>query len=61
MHCGPFGNIAHGNNVARRRHGRVKLGDNVVTEAGFGSDIGMEKFLHIVCRLGSLVPARSSS
>ena len=56
MHCGPFGNIAHGNSSVVADKVAVKLGDIVITEGGFASDLGMEKFLHIVCRLGNLRP-----
>jgi formyltetrahydrofolate synthetase len=56
MHTGPFGNIAHGNSSVVADKLAVKLGDIVVTESGFASDLGMEKFLHIVCRLGKLRP-----
>jgi formate--tetrahydrofolate ligase len=56
MHCGPFGNIAHGNSSLAADKVAVKLGDIVVTEGGFASDLGLEKFLHIVCRLGHLRP-----
>jgi formate--tetrahydrofolate ligase len=56
MHCGPFGNIAHGNSSLVADKVAVKLGDIVVTEGGFAADLGMEKFLHIVCRLGGLRP-----
>jgi formyltetrahydrofolate synthetase len=56
MHCGPFGNIASGNSSVIADRVAVKLGDIVVTEGGFAADLGMEKFLHIVCRLGSLRP-----
>jgi formate--tetrahydrofolate ligase len=56
MHTGPFGNIAHGNSSVVADKVAVKLGDIVVTEGGFASDLGMEKFLHIVCRLGQLRP-----
>jgi formate--tetrahydrofolate ligase len=56
MHCGPFGNIAHGNSSLIAAKVGVKLGDIVITEGGFASDLGMEKFLHIVCRLGNLRP-----
>jgi formate--tetrahydrofolate ligase len=56
MHCGPFGNIAHGNSSLVAAKVGVKLGDIVITEGGFASDLGMEKFLHIVCRLGELRP-----
>ncbi len=57
MHCGPFANIAHGNNSLVADKVALKLGDICVTESGFGSDMGMEKFLDIVCRLGGLSPS----
>ena len=57
MHCGPFANIAHGNNSLAADEVALKLGDYVITESGFGSDMGMEKFLNIVCRLGGLQPS----
>jgi len=57
VHCGPFANIAHGNNSLVADLVALKLGDYVVTESGFGSDMGMEKFLNIVCRLGGLSPS----
>jgi formyltetrahydrofolate synthetase len=57
VHCGPFANIAHGNNSVIADRVGLKLGDYVVTESGFGSDMGMEKFLDIVCRAGGLTPA----
>ena len=56
VHCGPFANIAHGNNSVVADRVALKLGDYVVTESGFGSDMGMEKFFDIVCRLGNLRP-----
>jgi len=57
VHCGPFANIAHGNNsLVADRVGR-KLGDYLVTESGFASDMGMEKFFDITCRLGGLCPS----
>src|SRR4051794_27720415 len=59
MHCGPFANIAHGNNSLVADLIGMKLGDYVVTESGFGSDMGMEKFFDIVCRFGGLVPSAS--
>jgi formate--tetrahydrofolate ligase len=59
MHCGPFANIAHGNNSLIADLIGMKLGDYVVTESGFGSDMGMEKFFDIVCRFGGLVPSAS--
>ncbi len=57
VHCGPFANIAHGNNSLVADLVAQKLGDYVVTESGFGSDMGMEKFLNIVCRVGDLRPS----
>ena len=57
MHCGPFANIAHGNNSLVADLIGMKLGDYVVTESGFGSDMGMEKFFDIVCRVGGLTPS----
>src|SRR5207253_2890073 len=59
VHCGPFANIAHGNNSLVADRVALKLGDYVVTESGFGSDMGMEKFFDIVCRVGGLKPAAS--
>ena len=56
VHCGPFANIAHGNNSLVADRVALKLGDYVVTESGFGSDMGMEKFFDIVCRAGNLTP-----
>jgi len=56
VHCGPFANIAHGNNSLVADRVALKLGDYVVTESGFASDMGMEKFMDIVCRLGNLRP-----
>ena len=56
VHCGPFANIAHGNNSLVSDRVALKLGDLVVTESGFGSDMGMEKFFDIVCRVGGLLP-----
>jgi formate--tetrahydrofolate ligase len=57
VHGGPFANIAHGcNSVAATRAG-LKLGDYVVTEAGFGADLGAEKFFDIKCRKAGLKPA----
>ena len=52
VHCGPFANIAHGNNSLVADRVALKLADYVVTESGFASDMGMEKFFDIVCRLG---------
>jgi formyltetrahydrofolate synthetase len=56
VHCGPFANIAHGNNSLVADRVALKLGDYVVTESGFGADMGMEKFFDIVCRAGGLRP-----
>jgi formate--tetrahydrofolate ligase len=57
MHCGPFANIAHGNSSLIADLMGLKLGDYVVTESGFGSDMGMEKLFDIVCRVGGLRPS----
>jgi len=59
VHCGPFANIAHGNNSLVADRVALKLGDIVLTESGFGSDMGMEKFFDIVCRVGGLTPSAS--
>ncbi|TCK97954.1 formate-tetrahydrofolate ligase [Natranaerovirga hydrolytica] len=56
MHGGPFANIAHGCNSMRATKLALKLSDIVVTEAGFGADLGAEKFLDIKCRQGNLKP-----
>jgi formate--tetrahydrofolate ligase len=56
MHGAPFGNIAHGNNSIVADRLGLKLGDYLVTESGFASDMGMEKFMDIVCRTGNLRP-----
>lgn len=56
MHGGPFANIAHGCNSVRATWAALKLGDYCITEAGFGSDLGAEKFLDIKCRLAGLSP-----
>jgi len=56
VHCGPFANIAHGNNSLVADRVALKLGDYVVTESGFGADMGMEKFFDIVCRAGEIRP-----
>ena len=56
IHGGPFANIAHGCNSIRATKLALKLGDYVVTEAGFGSDLGAEKFLDIKCRKANLKP-----
>ena len=57
IHCGPFANIDHGNNSLVADLVAMKLGDYVLTECGFGSDMGMEKFFNIVCRVGGLRPS----
>src|ERR671924_619614 len=57
VHCGPFANIAHGNNSLVADLVALKLADYVITESGFGSDMGMEKFLDIVCRVGGISPS----
>lgn len=57
VHTGPFGNIAHGNCSVISDAIAVRCADYVVTEAGFGSDLGAEKFFNIKCRLSGLTPA----
>ncbi len=57
IHGGPFANIAHGCNSIRATKLALKLGDYCITEAGFGSDLGAEKFFDIKCRCGGLKPA----
>lgn len=57
VHGGPFANIAHGCNSVRATKTALKLADIVVTEAGFGADLGAEKFLDIKCRKAGLKPA----
>ena len=57
VHGGPFANIAHGCNTLIATRMALKLADYVITEAGFGADLGAEKFLHIKCRAGNLVPS----
>lgn len=56
VHGGPFANIAHGCNSVRATKTALKLADYVVTEAGFGADLGAEKFLDIKCRMSGLKP-----
>jgi formate--tetrahydrofolate ligase len=56
LHGGPFANIAHGCNSVRATKLALKLGDYVITEAGFGSDLGAEKFYDIKCRYAGLTP-----
>jgi formate--tetrahydrofolate ligase len=57
IHAGPFGNIAHANNSIIEDRIGLKLGDYVVTEAGFASDLGFQKFCDIVCRFGGFTPS----
>ncbi len=57
VHAGPFANIAHGNSSVIADQIGIKLGDFLVTESGFGADIGMEKFFDIKCRASGLVPS----
>jgi formyltetrahydrofolate synthetase len=56
VHAGPFANIAHGNSSIVADKVALRLGDYVVTESGFGADIGMEKFFNIKCRYSNLIP-----
>ena len=56
VHGGPFANIAHGCNSVTATRMALKMGDYTVTEAGFGADLGAEKFLDIKCRMAGLVP-----
>jgi formate--tetrahydrofolate ligase len=56
VHAGPFANIAHGNSSIAADRIALKLADYVVTESGFGADLGMEKFMNIKCRVSGLVP-----
>lgn len=57
VHGGPFANIAHGCNTIMATKYALKLGDYCITEAGFGADLGAEKFLDIKCRYGGLTPS----
>src|SRR4029078_3905485 len=57
IHCGPFANIAHGNNSLVADRVGLKLGEYLVTESGFAADMGMEKFFDITCRIGELRPS----
>jgi methylenetetrahydrofolate dehydrogenase (NADP+) / methenyltetrahydrofolate cyclohydrolase / formyltetrahydrofolate synthetase len=57
VHAGPFANIAHGNSSIIADQIALKLADYVVTESGFGADIGMEKFMDIKCRYSGLIPS----
>ena len=56
VHAGPFANIAHGNSSILADQVALQLGDYIVTESGFGADIGMEKFFDIKCRYSGLIP-----
>ena len=56
IHAGPFANIAHGNSSILADKIAVKLADYIVTESGFGADVGMEKFFDIKCRVSGMVP-----
>ena len=56
VHAGPFANIAHGNSSIIADQIALKLADYVITESGFGADIGMEKFFNIKCRYSGLIP-----
>ncbi|MCM1272775.1 MAG: formate--tetrahydrofolate ligase [Clostridium sp.] len=56
VHGGPFANIAHGCNSVRATRTALKIADYVITEAGFGADLGAEKFFDIKCRMAGLVP-----
>ena len=57
IHAGPFGNIAHANNSIIADRVALKLADYVVTEGGFASDLGFQKFCDIVCRFGGFSPS----
>jgi methylenetetrahydrofolate dehydrogenase (NADP+)/methenyltetrahydrofolate cyclohydrolase/formyltetrahydrofolate synthetase len=57
VHAGPFANIAHGNSSIIADRIALKLADYVITESGFGADIGMEKFFDIKCRYSGLIPS----
>lgn len=57
VHTGPFGNIAHGNSSIIADKLALRLSDYVVTEAGFGADLGLEKFIHIKCRVAGYSPS----
>src|SRR6266508_4157616 len=57
IHAGPFGNVAHANNSIVEDRIALKLADYVVTEGGFASDLGFQKFADIVCRFGGFVPS----
>ncbi len=57
VHTGPFGNIAHGNSSIIADKIALKCADYVITEAGFGADLGLEKFIHIKCRTANYSPS----
>jgi formate--tetrahydrofolate ligase len=57
IHAGPFGNVAHANNSIIEDRVALKLADYVITEAGFASDLGFQKFCDIVCRAGGFAPS----
>ena len=57
VHGGPFANIAHGCNSIIATNTALKISDYVVTEAGFGADLGAEKFMNIKCRKANLYPS----
>jgi formate--tetrahydrofolate ligase len=57
VHGGPFANIAHGCNSVRATRAALKMGEIVITEAGFGADLGAEKFMDIKCRMAGLTPS----
>ena len=60
VHGGPFANIAHGCNSVMASKIALKLGDILITEAGFGADLGAEKFMDIKCRFAGFAPPSSS-
>ena len=61
VHAGPFANIAHGNSSILADKIALKLADYVITESGFGADMGMEKFMNIKCRYSGLDPVRGGA
>ena len=56
VHAGPFANIAHGNSSIIADRMGIRMADYLVTESGFGADVGMEKFFHIKCRTSGMTP-----
>lgn len=56
VHAGPFANIAHGNSSVIADLMGIRMGDYLITESGFGADVGMEKFFHIKCRTSGMLP-----